>query len=298
MDDRMRKKLQALIIMNLLLLTIILFFNGYRLTRSSFYKKDLKLYDSVNFKEIYKDKKMTVVAYDNFYKIYYYENIYPLPRLVKMSLDDYFLEPYFEWSGITDTFIYFKENQETSITHLYDHDYLVYTSLDKIFIKWYNTKTQQSYDLKYDIVQIDDNLFHYKYLDTRIKSDEDVTLFYDIQDQKIFTAQNNIYYDLYNIQFNGQTFNQILVNNPFDEINYVPSTQHGAQFKDRNIHLIYEKKYIDSFSWEIYFDRYQYFESDHKFYLQIDEQDHTSSIYRIDNDEFEHALKLFKELLD
>lgn len=276
----------------------ILFFNGYRFTRSSFYKKDLRIYESENFKEIYKDKTMTVVSYDDFYKIYYFEDIYPFPRLEKMSLDDYFLDPYFEWTGITHTFIYYKDNQETYITPLLDYDYLIYTPLNDISIRWQNTNTQQSLDLEYEVVQIDEYLFHYKYSDTKIKSDEDVTLYYDNQNNKISTVQNNIYDDLHNIKFNGQTFNQAFINNPLDEINYVPSTQHGAQFKDKDIHLTYEKKYNDNLSWETSFYKYQYFENDHKFYLQIYEQDHTSSIYSINKNEFEHAFKLFKEMLD
>lgn len=75
----MTRKIMILLTLNIIVISFILYLNDYRVFKSSFYKRDLELFETDSYEVIFNNRKISVVKYEDIYKIYQFNN-FPVPQ--------------------------------------------------------------------------------------------------------------------------------------------------------------------------------------------------------------------------
>lgn len=75
----MTRKITILLMLNIIVISFILYINDYRIFKSSFYKRDLELFELDSYEVIFNDNKISIVKFDDIYKIYQFNN-FPIPQ--------------------------------------------------------------------------------------------------------------------------------------------------------------------------------------------------------------------------
>lgn len=149
----MKRKIFLLAVINLLIISFLLYTNGYRLSKDSIYKEYAASYQITDFKEEYKNEHISIVNFDDIiYQIFDFKSTFPLYKLEDYGKSTAYIfkyDPFFYPSKAAYTI---HANDPLNFTPVYQESAIV-----GIFV-W----GEQLLDLDFKIYDIDDadNVHH------------------------------------------------------------------------------------------------------------------------------------------
>lgn len=290
-----------LIFLNACILSAILYLNGYRLSKTFFYKKDLITFETDTYEIIYESTKLSLIKFDDIYKFYNFKS-FPLIKIDDPYLKEPFMFNYlFDVTGNIPHFQYphnkFVKEKDTQYDYRYlnDHTLLVQTKYHNLEYKHYNLLDRSTHDIEYESIKIDDDLYLYTFETT--ETPENFTLEAYVNHKRI-TSDSSIYKDTYyDIEFENTKVKERTFYNPFELIPFQFKVFENFNPNNVNIILRYSTKSINYYTEEVNEFTTIFLEYDNNIYWTDAVAEEYTDLYLVNTDDFNQAFRELKRVL-
>lgn len=297
----MNKKTISLILVNLFLLSLILYLNGYRLFKSSFYQTDLLSFETDSYEVIYDTKKMSIVKFDQLYKFYTFDG--QILKKLKGNFESPFMFDYLydtKYHAIYDNYPYniFTVDQNIQYDYRYvdDDSYLVQTKHDDLVYKYFNLLDSTIQNVEYNKIELDKNLYLYTFDTT--ETPENIVLEAFVDDERIISDLSIFEETYYNIHFDDKTFDEQNFMNPLESLAFKLKDFEHFNLEDAQILLSYTTKNVDAFDDSTLDYKTTFLKYKGNIYWTYDDPENPLSLYLVNRDDFNQAYEKFKRVLD
>lgn len=221
----MKRKIIKLFTINIVLLLLLTYINGYRLTRYSIYKGYMSHYEAESYEELLREKEFSVVKYDNNIVTFFFEPNYLLQRLDNWKYVNQPIVATNENTYLNYTLEFRKDSSINFDHYLMSSGMLVYSKIGPIDIKLGSLSDQSKLvDIEYSIESIYDNIYYYKFKVPVELEDMDNRFVFFQNDERIYDSlfsDRSIDKLVYNgIDYGSRKFIDVLQGVPSGYVNY------------------------------------------------------------------------------
>lgn len=285
----MENKMKRIIIINLLLLSLILYLSGYRFSKNQIYNSYKKIYNTDTYEIIYQDSEKSFVKYgDNMYEAHQFKILFPLVKLIDHNKITYPVEYnlIYNWRSGVDLSEY--DNYLSYIEHP-NYQPFIYYQKEKIDDNLQLKMSYINFDLEKKYINlekneiINDNFIYLKAKDKyanfgiypsnleRYNGDERIYYYEDVNLQNIKVDD---------VTYPNQNLNLLAFKNiTFDHVFTIEEEDYNIKI-DLNKTPVLDLLYIvDEYEYEI-----TVYKQDNKYFRLSNNED---DYYILDTDDFE-----------